>query len=203
MKPATFFFVRHGVTEHTGHKLSGWMEGIDLTAEGRAQAEAAATQLKGIRFKALYSSPIARCYQTAEIIAEAVGLPIETTEELGEVRYGKWTNRPMKSLMNTKLWGVVQRQPSAVCFPEGETLREVQSRSVNEVERLRAKHAGQKVCCVTHADVVRLVFAHYLGVHLDLYQRIMVGPASISAVSLGDNGPAVWTLNSIPWRIPT
>jgi probable phosphoglycerate mutase len=198
LRRTTLFFVRHGVTAHTGHKLSGLMEGIDLTEEGRAQAAATAESLTKVKFKALYSSPLERCYQTAKIIGERLSLEVESTEQLGEVDYGKWTNRTMRSLMKTKLWEVVQRQPSAVRFPEGETLRDVQARSVNEVERLAAKHRGQVICCVTHADVIRVVFAHYLGVHLDLYQRLMVGPASVSVLSLGEGGPRVWSLNSAP-----
>lgn len=198
MKPTAFFFVRHGVTAHTGHKLSGWMEGIDLTEEGRAQARVAAERLAEHRFAALYSSPIERCYQTAEIIGEVLRKQVEVTDELGEVRYGKWTDRSFKSLTKTKLWEVIQRQPSAARFPDGETLRDVQKRAVDEVERLAARHRGRSVCCVTHADVIRLVMAHYLGVHLDLYQRIMVGPASISVLSVGDMGPRVWAMNTIP-----
>lgn len=195
-----FFFVRHGVTEHTGKRLSGWMPGLHLTDEGRAQAESAAGHLADVAFEAIYSSPLERCWETAEIIAARRELQVQPADPLVEVRYGRWTDRSFRSLRRTKLWDVVQHQPSAVRFPEGETLREVQARAVDEVEKLATAHPKAKVCCVSHADVIKLVLAHYLGVHLDLFQRIVVGPASISGISVGAPHPFVWAINSRPPR---
>ncbi|HEU4480405.1 MAG TPA: histidine phosphatase family protein, partial [Actinomycetota bacterium] len=132
------FLVRHGVTAHTGHRLSGWMEGIHLTDEGRAQAEMTADELAETPLRAVYSSPIDRCFETAEAIAARHrGIDVTSTDRIGEVGYGAWTNRPLKSLMRTKLWTTVQRWPSAMRFPDGETLRSVQARAVDEVEELR------------------------------------------------------------------
>jgi len=176
------------------------MPGIDLNDEGRAQAEAAARELAGVRMKAVYSSPIERCHQTAEIVAAPHKLAVLTDDSLGEVEYGTWTNRSLKSLMRTKLWTTVQRWPSAMRFPEGETLRAVQSRAVDVIETIRARHPKQNVCCVSHGDVIKLVLAHYLGVHIDLYQRIVIGPASISIVALAEYGPYVLAMNSMPSR---
>jgi probable phosphomutase (TIGR03848 family) len=196
----TFYLVRHGVTSHTGHKLTGWMEGVGLSSEGRAQAEGAAAMLAGAPLRAIYSSPIDRCWQTAEIVAARhPRLEVRATEEIGEVRYGTWTGRTLKSLAKLKLWEVVQRFPSGMTFPEGESLRAVQARAVNEIEVLRQRHPKASVCCVTHADVIKLVLAHYLGVHIDLYQRIAVAPASVSAFSVSDRGPYVLGMN---WTHP-
>ena len=193
-----FYLVRHGVTSHTGTKLSGWMPGIHLSDEGVAQAEGAARRLTKVPLKALYSSPIDRTMETARPIAAAHRLRIETNEALGEVEYGRWTNRTFKTLRRTKLWATVQRWPSGARFPEGETLREVQSRAVDELETIRARHPRQAVCCVSHADVIRLVTAHYLGVHLDLFQRIVIDPASLTVVAVGDDGPKVIAMNVPP-----
>ena len=193
-----FYFVRHGVTAHTGHKLSGWIPGIHLTDEGRAQAEAAAGMLASVPFKAIYSSPIDRTMETAAPIARLHGLEIVQAPSLGEVEYGKWSNRTFKTLVRTKLWEKVQRYPSGVRFPEGETLREVQTRAVEEVESIAARHRKQIVCCVSHADVIRLLAAHYLGVHIDLFQRLTVAPASVSVIALNDGRPLVISLNSPP-----
>lgn len=193
-----FYFVRHGVTAHTGHKLSGWIPGIHLTDEGRAQAEAAAGMLASVPFKAIYSSPIDRTMETAAPIARLHGLEIVQAPSLGEVEYGKWSNRTFKTLVRTKLWEKVQRYPSGVRFPEGETFREVQTRAVEEVESIAARHRKQIVCCVSHADVIRLLAAHYLGVHIDLFQRLTVAPASVSVIALNDGRPLVISLNSPP-----
>ena len=193
-----FYFVRHGVTSHTGHRLSGWMPGIHLTDEGRAQAEAAADTLARVPFKAIFSSPIERTMETAQAIAARHRLEVEVTDALGEVRYGRWTDRSFKALARTKLWTTVQRFPSGARFPDGETVRAVQARAVEEIERLRLEFPRKVLCCVSHADVIKLVAAHYLGVHIDLFQRIDVGPASITVISVGDEGPRVHALNAPP-----
>ena len=192
----TFVLVRHAVTAHTGLKLSGWMPNLRLTSEGRAQAEAVAERLGSVKLDAIYSSPILRTVETARAIAARHDLDVTMRMGIGEVEYGTWTDRSLKSLARTKLWTTVQRFPSSARFPEGESLREVQSRALAELERLRAEHPRQTVCLVSHGDVIRLLAAHYLGVHIDLFQRIHIGPASVSVISVGDQGPMVLTLNS-------
>jgi probable phosphoglycerate mutase len=136
--------------------------------------------------------------ETAQAIAARHRLEVEVTDALGEVRYGRWTDRSFKALARTKLWTTVQRFPSGARFPDGETVRAVQARAVEEVERLRLEFPRKVLCCVSHADVIKLVAAHYLGVHIDLFQRIDVGPASITVISVGDEGPRVHALNAPP-----
>ena len=198
----TFFLVRHAVTAHTGKRLSGWLEGIPLTEEGRRQADNLAETLADVGFTAVYSSPIDRTTETARAIATRQGLRVKTARGLGEVRYGDWTDRSLKVLARTKLWSKVQRWPSAARFPNGESIREVQVRALAEIERLAEEHPDGKVCCVSHGDVIKLVLAHYLGVHIDLFQRIVVAPASISVMSITDRGPAILSLNAMPMSIP-
>lgn len=194
----TLWLVRHGVTSHTGHKLSGWMPDVHLTDEGRAQADAAAEMLSRMNLEAVYSSPIDRTRETAATIAARHGLPVRTRRTIGEVEYGKWTNRSFKVLARQKLWAVVQRWPSSVRFPEGETLREVQSRALAEIEKIAETHPNGMVCVVSHADVIKLVLAHYLGVHIDLFQRIVIAPASVSGIRLTPDGPFVLSMNVSP-----
>jgi probable phosphoglycerate mutase len=169
-----------------------------LTDEGRAQAEATAEMLEPVPFKAIYSSPIERTMETAAPIARLHKLQVIEAPKLGEVEYGKWSNRSFKTLVKTKLWDKVQRYPSGVRFPDGETLREVQTRAVEEIESIAERHRKHIVCCVSHADVIRLLAAYYLGVHIDLFQRLTVAPASVSVISLNDGRPLVVTLNSSP-----
>ena len=194
----TIFLVRHAVTSHTGSKLTGWMEGVHLTEEGRAQAEATAELLADVPIKAIYSSPIDRTIETARIIALRHKLDVKINEQIGEVQYGRWTNRSLKSLVRTKLWATIQRWPSAVRFPEGETLREVQARAVDGIEQLREMHPRDSICCVSHGDTIKLIVAHYLGVHIDLFQRIFIGPASVSVLNVSSYGPQILSLNAMP-----
>jgi probable phosphomutase (TIGR03848 family) len=199
----TFFLVRHALTEHTGKRLTGWMDGVSLTEQGREQAERAADRLGEVEFDGIYSSPIERTLETARIIAGPHGIRIQTRRGLGEIEYGGWTNRSLRSLARTKLWSTVQRWPSGVRFPDGESLREVQVRAINEIEKIAEEHPNGTVCCVSHGDVIKLALAHYLGVHIDLYQRLVVAPASVSVFSLTERGPLVLSLNAIPQSIPT
>ena len=194
----TIYFVRHGLTSHTGHRLTGWMEGVHLTEAGQRQAQAAADRLSKVPLKAIYSSPIDRTMETAGFIARSHGLRVRKRKGIGEVYYGKWTNRPFRSLVNTKLWTVVQHYPSGARFPDGETLRETQTRALEDIEKLREAHPKDKICCVSHADVIKLVAAHYLGMHIDLFQRIDISPGSLTVISLGDFGPRVHAVNTVP-----
>jgi len=186
--------LRHAVTEHTGARLSGWLPGLHLSEAGREQAGALAARLDGVPLDALYASPLERCQETAAVVAEARGLKVETLEDVGEVRYGNWTGRPLKELGREPLWKLVQATPSAARFPEGESLFEMQARAVLAVERLREAHPGQTVAVCSHADVIKALVCHYLGMHLDLFQRVVVGPASVTAFAFGP-GPHLVRLN--------
>jgi probable phosphomutase (TIGR03848 family) len=191
-----FFFVRHGVTAHTGQKLSGRMPDILLTEEGTRQADVVAESLADVPFKAIYSSPIERTMETARAIARYHKLEVKVRRGVTEVEFGRWSDRSFKMLRRTKLWRTVQTWPSGARFPDGESLVQVRDRAVEEVERLRAEHPRQTICCVSHADVIKLIAAHYLGMHMDLYQRLVIGPASISVISVTDAGPRVGILNA-------
>jgi probable phosphomutase (TIGR03848 family) len=191
-----FYLVRHGVTSHTGHKLSGWLPDIHLTDAGRRQAEVTAEGLSKAPFKAVYASPLARCAETARIIASRHRLRVRTHDDLGEVEYGSWTNRSLKAVARTRLWSDVQRWPAGARFPEGESFVEVQTRAVAALEGLRGKHPKDQLCVVSHGDVIRLLAAHYMGIHLDLFQRIAVSPGSITVLSVGDSGPGMFALNA-------
>jgi probable phosphomutase (TIGR03848 family) len=177
--------LRHAVTEHTGARLSGWMPGLHLSEAGREQAEALAGRLGPVPLHAIYASPLERCQETAAPLAEAKGLKVETLDDVGEVRYGDWTGRALRELAKEPLWKVVQATPSAARFPAGESLFEMQARAVQAVERLREAHPSQTVAVCSHADVIKALACHYLGMHLDLFQRLVVSPASVTALAFG------------------
>jgi probable phosphoglycerate mutase len=187
--------VRHGLTDATGKHLSGRTRGIHLSEAGRAQAEGLVGRLAGLPVRAFYSRPLERWVETARPAARARGLDVVVEPRLIEVDYGRWTGRSMAQLIRTSLWKQVQAAPSSVRFPEGETLREVQLRAVEALDEIATRHPKGVVGVVAHADVIRLAVAHYTGVHLDLFQRIIVSPVSVSAILLGDRIPRVLRLN--------
>jgi broad specificity phosphatase PhoE len=137
---------------------------------------------------AVYSSPVERCVETAQYIADQLQLPIICREDLGEVRYGDWEGKKIRKLVREPRWQVVQFFPSRMTFPSGEALREVQFRAVRTLEQLSVQHETETVVVVSHADVIKLVLAHYIGVHIDLFQRIAVSPASVSVLHLSPAG---------------
>jgi probable phosphomutase (TIGR03848 family) len=186
---ATIVLVRHGENDWVKkNRLAGWIPGVHLNENGRRQAADAAERLAALPIKVVYSSPLTRCRETADYIAAAHQLEIIELEEVGEVRYGAWEGRKIKKLAKKPLWRIVQFFPSRLRFPDGESLHEVQFRAVQAIEQLCLRHENDFVVVVSHADVIKLVLAHYLGVHLDLFQRIMVAPASVSVLSLPPNG---------------
>lgn len=183
--------VRHGTTAVTGKRLSGWLPGHHLSDEGRRQAESAAERLAPLAVKAVYSSPLERCWETAAVIAGRHRREPTTLEELGEIRYGDWQGRSFKALYRTKGWVELMNRPADFRFPGGETIREAQTRGMRAIEALRARHRKDLIVAVSHADMIRLILAGYLGLGLDLYQRMSVAPASVSALLLGDRIPRV------------
>ena len=187
--------IRHGMTDATGHRLSGRTPGLHLNAVGRTQSQELAERLEDLRVEAVYSSPLERCRETAAPLAAANGLRVRRRSKLAEVDYGDWTNRSLRQLSRTKLWATVQGSPSTVRFPSGESLLEVQRRMISESEDLAAEHAGSTIALFSHGDPLRLLLAHYLGIHVDLFQRLIVSPASVSAVAISPHGPHVLRMN--------
>ena len=190
--------IRHGENEFTRTgKLAGWTAGVSLNEPGRQQAEGLVARLKGVPIKFIYSSPLERAQETAAPLAAALKLPVTVAPGLGEVKYGQWTGKSLKVLGRTKLWKVVQQLPSAMQFPDGETMRGAQLRMVDAIDEIVRRHPSPKavLALFTHSDPIKLAVAHYLGVPLDLFQRIMIGTASVTVLRLGHGQPSLVKLN--------
>jgi probable phosphoglycerate mutase len=191
------FLVRHGATPTTGSVLPGRKPGLHLSDVGREQATAAAERLAGLpRVDAVYASPLERTRETALPIAGARGLRVRPDRGLLECEFGTWTGENLKDLAKTPEWATVQRYPSGFRFPEGESFIEMQTRIVDTMQRYRARHAGGVVIAVSHADPIKAAVAHAMGTHLDLFQRIVISPCSITAIAYGSTGPIVLSVNS-------
>lgn len=197
----TVILLRHARSvANTAHTLAGRSEGVELDEKGRGQAGDLVDRLAGLPIKALVRSPLLRCRLTLEPLAAALGLDPLIEERLCEVDYGQWTGRKLGELVSEPLWAVVQQQPSAAVFPEGEGLADVQARSVaavREHDRRLAEEHGADVLWVacTHGDVIKAVVADALGAHLDSFQRITVDPASLSVIRYTSVRPFVVHVN--------
>jgi probable phosphoglycerate mutase len=199
--PTLVLLVRHGQTPTTGKVLPGRANGLHLAPAGQAQAERvaeriAALQSNGRKVTAVYASPLERTRETAAPIAKALGLRVRRNQGLLEADFGTWTGASLKKLYKLPEWRTVQRNPSAFRFPAGESFTEMQARICGAIDRLRAAHPGETVVAVSHADPIKAAVAHAMGTHLDLFQRIVVSPCSVSAVLYGVDGPLVLAVNS-------
>ena len=209
----TVLLLRHGRTNAnlTG-VLAGRSPGVELDEVGRRQATAAAERIAPLPVRAVVSSPLRRCRQTAKAVADArtaavAGqnggpLPVVTEAGLIECGYGSWTGRKLRDLAKEKLWSTVQQQPSAVRFPDGEAMTEMSARATAAIrswdQKIAAEHGDDALwVAVSHGDVIKAILADALGMHLDQFQRIMIDPASVSVIHYAGTRPFVLRMNTV------
>ena len=197
-RPTLVLLVRHGQTPTTGKILPGRAGGLHLSETGQAQASAVAERLARLpKIDAVYASPLERTRETAKPIAEGRGLKVRIERGLLEADIGAWTGQELKAVRKAPEWKAVHAYPSGFRFPEGESFVEMQNRALAALERLRGAHPGGTVVAVSHADVIKAAVAHALGTHLDLFQRIVISPCSVTAISYSNAGPIVLSVNSV------
>ena len=195
-RPTYLFLIRHGENEWTERgALAGRTPSVPLNDKGKEQAQQVAERLKDQPITAVYSSPLLRCLETARPLAAALNLPVSVEPGILEVDYGEWRGGELKELGKRPEWRLVQVYPGGFRFPGGETLREVQNRVITTLERIRTEHAGEVIAVYAHGDVLRTSMAYYLGMPLDLFQRIQISTASISLVAFHRFGPSILAMN--------
>ena len=197
----TVLLIRHGVsTANQARILAGRQPGVSLTDTGQKQAEGLADRLAGLDIAEIVHSPLDRCTQTIGPLAERLGLEPKTDDRLAEVDYGSWTGSALYELADEPLWQTVQNHPSGACFPDGESLVHMALRVVaalRERDAALAEEHGRDVLWVacSHGDPIKAAIADACGMHLDSFQRIVVEPASVSALRYTAHRPFVMRLN--------
>lgn len=202
---ATLILARHGrTTANATGVLAGRVRGVHLDEAGVTQARAAGERLTALPLAAVVTSPLERCRETAREMVRSQAEPprVQTERGLLECDYGSWTGRELKTLAKEPLWRTVQAHPAAAAFPDGESMAQMAARAVAAVRawdaRVEADHGPDAVwVAVSHGDVVKAVLADALGMHLDLFQRIAVDPASLSVVRYTPLRPFVLSMNSV------
>lgn len=198
--PRMLFIVRHGQsTFNVEGRLPGQMEGVALTDEGHRQAYRAAVSLSGVPLSAVISSPLERALDTAKAIAKGGALEIHLEPDLMDTNIGRWTGQKIDDIKKSDpAWTAFVEHPDQP--PEGvESLAQVQARAVAVVERILANPAlGQFIAVVAHADVVKVILAHYMRVHLDTLRHMYIGNASISALAFHEDEKTPTTL-AVNW----
>lgn len=189
--------IRHGENDYVKKgRLAGRLSGVHLNEKGQKQAKALAEKMAGAKIQAVYSSPLERAMETAAPIANALNLQVIERRGLMEVDFGDWQDQTLKSLRRTKLWKAVVFAPSHTTFPNGESFAQAQHRMQQELNWLIGEH-GEKdwIVCVSHGDMIKLAIAYYIGLPLDMFQRLSIAPASITAISLNESSSHLLTMN--------
>jgi broad specificity phosphatase PhoE len=190
---STFFLVRHGATDMMRDRIAGRMPGVHLNATGRAEAEWIAQRLATAGIEAVYSGPLARAQETARPLCERLGVPLEIAAAFDEIDFGAWTNCTFVELDAQPHWQRFNAFRSTTAPPGGELMLAAQARAVQYLDQLRLRHRAAAI--VSHGDVIRALVAHFLGLHLDFFQRIEISPGSITILELEDWGARLRLVN--------
>ncbi|MGC8464664.1 MAG: histidine phosphatase family protein [Acidimicrobiales bacterium] len=190
--------VRHGRTPTTGSVLPGRTPGLHLSPEGQIEAAATAQRLLSAypTPAAIYSSPMERALETAEPYSVLSKVAVEVNEALVECEFGDWTGRELKELAQLPEWRMVQSQPSRFRFPSGESFAEMSARMTGFLAMVSERHPGSVVVAYSHADPIKALVADVLGLHLDLFQRIIISTATPSIIGIVDGSPSILSVNT-------
>jgi probable phosphomutase (TIGR03848 family) len=190
-----FLLIRHATTNAVGKRLAGRMEGIHLNEEGKAQAVKLAEQLTSLPINQVYSSPLERALQTAEPIASGLQLQARIYENFLELDFGDWTNKLISDIEDDAVFRQFNSFRSTTPIPGGEMMAEAQLRIVKGLQSLCIKHPNETIAVVSHADMIKSAVAWYAGIHLDLFQRIEISPASVSIIEVYDDTARIIVIN--------
>ncbi len=176
-------------------RLAGWTPGLHINGQGQREADALARRLAHIPLSAIYSSPLERAVDTARAVAACHQLDVQIRKDLGETHTGEWTGKLINQVRDSETWKKIQERPVGVPLPGGESIDQVQARMVAAIDAIIAAHPNQVVAVVSHADPLKAVIAHYLGLDLNNFQRIAINPASVTVFFFGERGPVLFRLN--------
>jgi probable phosphoglycerate mutase len=196
--------VRHGQTDfNVQHRLPGQLPGIPLNEEGKREAAATAQALASLPLSAIAASPLERTMETAAYLNAGRGLEIHQDTELLDTDYGRFSGQSWDDLdQHDRTWG--RFTTDALHAPRGvESFARVQERAVRAAERWRqAPDVGEWVALVTHADLVKLIAAHYLGIPLAHAPLINMDNASVTLLAFHPEAARPPSVLCFNWTSP-
>lgn len=198
MTPVTVHLIRHGMCDPVGHSLAGRMPGIPLNEQGRAEAARAAERFESVPLAAIITSPVQRARETAEAIVARTNAPLHVDEAFTEIDVGIWTGCTFDELgrgSQRDEWRRFNTFRSGTRAGSGELMLDAQVRAVGALLDLRTPYAGKAVIVVSHADVIKAAVSYFIGVPLDLAQRLEIAPASITTLALDADGVRLLRMN--------
>lgn len=193
-----FYFVRHGTNDYIGKGLAGRLPSVHLNDQGRLEGERISGLLATCGIHRIISSPLERARETAEPLARRLNLPVEISDQIHEIDFGDWTGKSLQELDPSEHWIRFNRHRSGTRVPNGESMLEVQARMIRFLENLLRSGAPGPIALFSHGDPIKLVFAYYLGVPLDLFTRIEISTGSCSILHLDAHGPQILAINRLP-----
>lgn len=191
-----FLLIRHATTDAVGKCLSGRKPGVHLNTMGLEQARLLSERLKHLPISAVYSSPLERALETAAPLCKLLDRQCQTADEFLELDFGQWTNATFQELGADAEFERFNTLRSLTRIPGGESMQEAQTRMISGLSRLAAKHPNEVVAIFSHSDMIKAAIAHYAGIHLDLFQRIEISPASVSVIEIFEDALRLVTINN-------
>lgn len=192
-----FLLIRHATTSAVGKHLTGRMPGMQLNEEGEMQAQLLAQRLSVLPLAAIYSSPVERALQTAELIAKVLQLQTIASDDFLELDFGSWSGASFETLSADQQFQRFNSFRSHTRIPGGESMLEAQLRMVRGLQKLCVQHRDETVAVVSHSDMIKSAVAYYAGIPLDLFQRIEISPASVSALEIYDETARILLVNDV------
>lgn len=190
-----FLLIRHATTDAVGKRLSGRKKGVHLNEKGQGEAQHLAGRLASLPLNAIYSSKLERALQTAAPIAATHGLDVTANDHFLELDFGDWTDCSFEDMEQQPAFKRFNAFRSCTRIPGGETMLEAQARMVNGIEQLCNQHRDETIAIVSHSDLIKATLAYYAGIHLDMFQRIEISPASVSIIELYDETARIMLMN--------
>jgi broad specificity phosphatase PhoE len=197
--------LRHGQTDfNVQHRLPGQLSGIPLNATGQHEARTTAESIRSLPFTAIVASPLERTMETATFVNEGRGLEIRQDRDLLDTDYGPYNGRNWDELDKADpAWKRYYRDPIGTPPKGVEPFVAVQRRAVRAAERWRqATDVGEWVALVTHADLVKMIVAHYLGIPLANCPLINMDNASVSLLTFHPDPKELPSLLCFNWTSP-
>ncbi|QNF31846.1 histidine phosphatase family protein [Adhaeribacter swui] len=187
--------IRHALTDSVGKRLSGRLPGVSLNNTGREQAQQLASRLANVPLAAIYSSPLERAVETAEPVANLHNLKTLISPDFLEIDFGDWTNATFEKLQGQTQFQHFNSFRSQTRIPGGEMMLEAQTRIIAGIEKLYHQHQQQTIAVVSHSDLIKAALAYYGGIHLDMFQRIEISPASVSVIQIFPETAKILVIN--------
>jgi alpha-ribazole phosphatase len=192
-----FWLIRHGEpAEQARGRCYGSLD-IGLSETGRAQMAQVAAYLRMEPLNLIYSSPLSRALEGAQILAAAASCPIEIIGDLREIDFGDLEGLPYDQIaaQDPDLYRRWMEAPTEVRFPNGESFGEMRARVLRAFAAIEREREGETVAIVSHGGVNRALLAWALQMPDHCLFRLAQDYASVNLLALVDGMPSVQLLN--------